>query len=190
MTPRTVARPAAAGALCFAFTCAGTQTAAAQSETDAPTASAAQEPRIGVGYRKLNLRAGKRIVVLGTVAPAAAGRRIALEVRRGRGWRTIDRDRTDAGGRYELRERLRTTGSRRARVRVAAAPGVPAGERRIGRLNVFRSTNASWYGLACTATGPDAAARCAPAASASPTSRCRAARWSRSSTAAARCACR
>jgi rare lipoprotein A len=146
MTPRTVARPAAAGALCFAFTCAGTQTAAAQSGTDAPTASAAQEPRIGVGYRKLNLRAGKRTVVLGTVAPAAAGRRIALEVRRGRGWRTIDRDRTDAGGRYELRERLRTTGSRRARVRVAAAPGVLAGERRIGRLNVFRSTNASWYG--------------------------------------------
>jgi peptidoglycan lytic transglycosylase len=28
-----------------------------------------------------------------------------------------------------------------------------AGRWRIGRVNVFRHTNASWYGLGCTATG-------------------------------------
>jgi hypothetical protein len=134
MTPRTVARPAAAGALCFAFTC-----------TAAPV-QAALKPQIDVHHRKLDLRSGKRAVVVGNVAPGGAGLRVALEVRRGRGWRAIDRDRTDAAGRYELRERLRRTGSRRARVRVAATAGVLAGKRRIGRLNVFRPTHASWYG--------------------------------------------
>lgn len=135
MTPRTFARPAAAGALCFAVTCSG-----------ADPARAALEPQIDVHQRKLDLRSGRRTVVAGTVAPGAAGLQVALQVRRGRGWKAIDRDRTDAGGGYELRERLRRTGSRRARVRVAAAPGVLAGKRRIGRLNVFRSTHASWYG--------------------------------------------
>jgi len=146
MTPRNVARPAAAGALCFACTWAGAQTAPAETETNTATATAAQKPRIGVRYRKLELRAGERTVVAGKLTPAAAGLSVTLQVRRGRGWREIDRDRTDASGRYELRERLRRTGSRRARVHVAAGPGVVAGKRRIGRLNVFRPTYASWYG--------------------------------------------
>jgi hypothetical protein len=72
MTPRTVARPAAAGALCFAFSC-----------TAAPV-QAALKPQIDVHHRKLDLRSGKRAVVVGNVAPGGAGLRVALEVRRGR----------------------------------------------------------------------------------------------------------
>ena len=146
MTPQNVVRPAAAGLLCFAFSCAGADAAAAQTETTGTTATAAQEPRIGVHHRKLDLRAGRSAVVAGTVAPAAPGLTVALQLRNRLGWNTIDRDRTDAAGGYRLLQRFRTTISRRARVRVAPAPGILAGKRRLGRLNVYRYAYASWYG--------------------------------------------
>jgi len=150
MRPRNFARPAAAGALCFAITGAGAQAALAQSgtpqPTTEPTARAAQEPRIAVRHRKLHVRAGKRAAVVGTVAPGVRGITVSLQVRRGHRWKPIDRDRTDAAGRYKLRERLRRTGSTRVRVRVAGGPGVAPGKRVIGRLNVYRSAYASWYG--------------------------------------------
>jgi rare lipoprotein A (peptidoglycan hydrolase) len=150
MRPRNVARPAAAGALCFAFSCAGAQTALAQTETPssttAPAASAAQEPRIAVQRRKLHVRAGKRTAVVGKVTPRLPGITVSLQLRRDGRWRAIDRDRTDPRGRYKLRERLRRTGSTKVRVRVAAGPGVKSGKRMLGRLNVYRYAHASWYG--------------------------------------------
>ena len=146
MRPQAFARPAAAGALCVAFTCAGAQPALAQSDTTQPTAGAAQEPRIGVAHRKLNVRAGNRTAVRGTVAPGVTGITVSLQVKRGHRWKPIDRDRTDGAGRYRLRERLRRTGSAKVRVRVAGGPGVAPGKRVIGRLNVYRVASASWYG--------------------------------------------
>jgi len=150
MRPRNVARPAAAGALCFAFIAAGAHTALAQTETSQstpePSARTAQDARIGVRHRKLNVRAGKRTAVIGTVAPGVKGITVSLQVKRGGRWKPIDRDRTDAAGRYRLRERLRRTGSSKARVRVAGGPGVAPGKRVLGRLNVYRYAYASWYG--------------------------------------------
>ncbi len=150
MRPRHIARPAAAGALCFAFTCAGAESALAQSETPTstsePTAQAAQKPRIKVRHRILNVRAGKRAMVLGRVSPAVPGLRIGLQVKRGARWKGIEGDRTDANGRYRLRQRLRGTLSRTVRVRVRQAPGFLPAKRRIGRLNVYRVAYASWYG--------------------------------------------
>jgi rare lipoprotein A len=144
--PRNVVRPAAAGALCFAFTSAGAETALAQATTDDQTARAAQEPRIKVRHRTLDVRSGKRATVFGRVAPAAPGLRIALQVKRGPRWKGIEGDRTDARGRYRLRQRLHGTLSRRVRVRVRQAPGILPAGRRIGRLNVYRYAHASWYG--------------------------------------------
>ena len=145
MTPRNVVRPAAAAALCFAFSWAAP--VFAQTDTSTPSATtAAAQPQIGVRYRKLDLRAGRHAVVAGRVAPVLGGLRVALQVRRDGRWRTIERDVTGAEGRYVLRRRFRGTLSRHARVRVAPAPGVLAGERRIGRLNVYRYAYASWYG--------------------------------------------
>jgi rare lipoprotein A len=150
MRPRNVVRPAAAGALCFAFTCAGAQAALAQTETststDDATARAAQKPRIAVRYRALDVRAGRRAAVSGRIAPAVPGLRVALQVKRGARWKRIEGDRTDAKGRYRLRQRLRGTLSRRVRVRVLGAPGLLPAKRRVGRLNVYRVAHASWYG--------------------------------------------
>ena len=63
-----------------------------------------------------------------------------LQVRRRGTWRTIDRDRTTARGRYVLRDRVRRPMSvRRAHRRRRRRPAV-------GRLNVYRRAHASWYG--------------------------------------------
>ena len=148
MRPRTVARPAAAGALCFALSCAGADAALGQSETttSSPTAEAAERPQIGVRYRKLDGRAGGRAVVAGRVAPALPGLIVSLELWRDDSWKPIDRARTDARGIFKLRERLRRTGSTPVRLRVADAPGIAEHKRVIGRLDVFRVATASWYG--------------------------------------------
>ncbi len=159
MTARTLTRPAAAGALCLAMTCAGAQAAGAQTDTSQPSAAAAAEPRIAVDQRRLDVRAGKRTAVRGTVAPGVTGITVSLQLKRDGRWKPIDRDRTDARGRYALRERLHRTGSTKVRVRVSGGPGVAAGDRVIGRLNVYRAAYASWYGpglygnpLACGGT--------------------------------------
>jgi rare lipoprotein A (peptidoglycan hydrolase) len=118
---------------------------AQQNETgtaaSAPTATIA---KVGVGKRKINIRAGHRAVVKGTVQPRVAGAIASLQVRRGNGWRTIDRDRTGTSGRYVLRDRRRIPMS--APLRVHVRTGVDRAKRRIGRLNVYREALASWYG--------------------------------------------
>jgi rare lipoprotein A len=161
MRPRITARPVAAGALCLAATAVSADMAHAQTTQSEPepSARAAQEPRIAVRQRKLHVRAGNRTAVVGQVAPGVTGIAVSLQVRRDGRWKPIDRDRTDAAGRYRLRERLRRTGSTKVRVHVAGGPGVTAGRRPLGRLNVYRAAYASWYGpglygnrLACGGT--------------------------------------
>src|SRR4051794_20613491 len=68
-----------------------------------------------VKKKRLHVRVGRTVVVVGN----APGPVAALEVRRGGTWRTIDRDRTTASGRYVLRERMRRPLSAPARVAVA-----------------------------------------------------------------------
>ncbi len=106
-----------------------------------PTASIA---KVGVGKRKIDVRAGGRAVVTGTVLPRVGGLIAYLHIRDGNRWRTIDRDRTGAQGRYRLRDKRGTPMSARARVLVRA--GGDRAKRRIGRLNVYREALASWYG--------------------------------------------
>jgi rare lipoprotein A len=117
------------------------------------------QPRIGVRHHRLHVRAGHRTAVLGRVRPGVRGITVSLQVSRDGRWKPIDRDRTDAAGRYRLRERLARTGSTGVRVRVAGGYGVAPGTRRLGRLNVYRAAYASWYGpglygnpLACGGT--------------------------------------
>ena len=128
------------GALCLAYACAAAVPAPAQSDETqgTPTATAS---KVAVSDRRMNVRMGRRAIVRGRIQPA--GSTVALQIsRRGR-WRTLDRDRTDARGAYVLRDRVKRPQSVRARVKVVRGP---AGTRRIGRLNVYRSAYASWYG--------------------------------------------
>jgi rare lipoprotein A len=107
----------------------------------APTATIA---KVGVEQRRLNIRAGRRAVVVGTVEPRVAGLVASLQVRRAGRWYTIDRDRTGRSGRYVLRDRRSHPMSAIARVHVRSH-----GDRarhQVGRLNVYRSAQASWYG--------------------------------------------
>ena len=145
---RTIARPAAAGALCFAITCGGAQ--------PAPRSRTPPRPPTDHGGQARDRR---RRTASSTCAPAAAppsaaasrpasgGLIVSLQLQRDGRWKPIDRDRTDAPGGYRLRERVTRTGSTpRARPR-RAGPGVRSNDkRRIGRLNVYRYAQASWYG--------------------------------------------
>jgi rare lipoprotein A len=102
--------------------------------------TATAEADIDVAKKRLHVRSGHRVAVIGKVRPAAASLTAALQMRRRGAWRTLDRDRTAASGRYVLRARVRRPTSALARVRVRRA------RHPIGRLNVYRWAYASWYG--------------------------------------------
>ena len=130
MRPRPMLRSAlAAGALSLTLPVAP---AAAQS-----TATIAAT---GVVKKRMHVRAGTPVVVAGAARPGTSGVVASLEIKRGGRWRTLDRDRTSAAGRYSLRERVWRPMSAPARVRVGTA------RRHVGRLNVYRTAYASWYG--------------------------------------------
>jgi rare lipoprotein A len=133
LTPRstTIAALGATG-LTFATTNAVAQPAQAQSAAQPPAA------RISVSDRRLNVRAGRRVVVRGTAQPSST---VSLRMQRAGRWRTLARARTDARGAFTLRHRVRRPLSARARL---SGPG--AAPRSLGRLNIYRSALASWYG--------------------------------------------
>jgi rare lipoprotein A len=132
MSRSTLRRAACAGALCLTATTATAASAGAQTPAHAS--------KVGVSAKRMNVRLGNRVTVAGRVRaprPVTA----ALQVRRGSHWATLDRDRTGASGRYLLRDRVRRPMSTRARVRLSDGT-----TRSLGRLNVYRYANASWYG--------------------------------------------
>ena len=93
---------------------------------------------------------GGRLVARGD-STALPGRTVFLQML-GRRWATVARARTNARGRFLLRFVPRHIGSARLRVGLVGEHG-PLAARRIGRLNVYRPVQASWYGgggsLAC-----------------------------------------
>jgi rare lipoprotein A (peptidoglycan hydrolase) len=106
----------------------------------APAQADSSVATVAVKEKRMHIRAGQRVSVEGVVRPATAGVVASLQIRRRGKWRTIDRDRTSASGRYVLRDRRGRPQSVRARVLVGGI------ERSVGRLNVYRSAHASWYG--------------------------------------------
>ena len=148
-------RPVAVGALSLATLTGGATAYAATQDTQntttsKPTASAT----IAVAHKpRTHLLKGRALRVAGAVRSGQAGQGVALQVRKGGRWVTLDRAATDQAGRYSLRYRTKRTGSWPLRVRAAT------GNRLLGRLNVYRHAYASWYGpglfgghLACGGT--------------------------------------
>lgn len=112
---------------------------------------------------ELNVLAGRTATVAGVLLVGSyssadrltgvSGVMITLQARARRGWRTLASARTGAEGRYRLRYRTDRIGSERVRVSFAGGTGDRGAHRAVGRLNVFRLAEASWYGgggsLAC-----------------------------------------
>ena len=135
-----------AASLATTMTVVGAVPAPAQDGTQGTTASppSASITKVGVGKRKINVRAGRRAIVAGTVLPRVPGRIAYLQIRKGNRWYTIDRDRTGAQGRYKLRDKRRYPMS--AHTRIIVRNGTQRAKRRVGRMNVYREALASWYG--------------------------------------------
>jgi hypothetical protein len=108
------------------------------------------------GYQ-LNVLDGHRASVTGTLLanrhPVASGDAVALQTLGRHGWKTLVRARTGANGRFRLNYMPRQLGSHWARLRFSGNATELSSHRRLGRLNVFRLAEASWYGgggsLAC-----------------------------------------
>ena len=93
---------------------------------------------VQIGAKRLNIQAGSRVTVKGRLqAPGT----VKLQIQRRGRWVTIDRDCTNTANRFVLRDRLRSAMSVRARLRASSGA-----TRRLGRLNVYRHAQASWYG--------------------------------------------
>jgi hypothetical protein len=105
-----------------------------------------------------NVMSGRSIVVEGTLDvdgisslrsvgdPVLTSRTVRLQVRFRSGWRTVDRDRTNAEGAYRLKWRPRGSGTRHLRVSFIGDAVTEQIRRTVGRAHVYRRALASWYG--------------------------------------------
>jgi hypothetical protein len=118
-------------------------TAPASTVTDVHTA-------IRVRSSQLNVLDGHRTSVTGRLLedrrPGVPGAVVALQALVNQGWRTLARTRTHAGGRFRLSYVPRRLGSEWVRLRFAGSADDLSTHRRLGRLNVYRLAEASWYG--------------------------------------------
>jgi rare lipoprotein A len=106
---------------------------------------------------QLNVLADQRTNVTGTLLedhrPGQRGLVVALQVLGRHGWHTLARARTRAHGRFRISYSPRRLGSTWLRLRFAGNASDGSSHRRLGKLNVYRLAEASWYGgggsLAC-----------------------------------------
>jgi rare lipoprotein A len=115
--------------------------------------AAAARTALHVRRARLNVLDGHSVSIAGTLNPGFAGRTVALQAMGPHGWRAVARTHTGAEGRFRLRYTPHHTGSQRVRLSFAGDGLGQASHRRLGRLNVYRLAEASWYGggggLAC-----------------------------------------
>jgi hypothetical protein len=112
------------------------------------------------GRASRHVHRGSRVRVRGRVAPGRAGRRVRLQVRSGRGWKTVSRARTGRGGRFRASWKPVRAGSFRVRLRFTGDRLNAAASRTLrGKVRVYRPGQASYYGpglygnkLACGGT--------------------------------------
>jgi hypothetical protein len=121
-------------------------------------ATARLTTRLAARSRTLDVLQGHAVTVTGMLGArkalaGLAGRVVTLQTFAGGGWHTVAVARTGGRGTFTLRLRPRSIGSERVRVRFAGEQYLLASKRELGRLNVYRPVQASWYGgggsLAC-----------------------------------------
>jgi len=115
-----------------------------------PAAARAKPPKrrgtLSVRSARRNVTLGGRTLVKGSLRPAAAKRRVQLQVRESEAWKTVARDVTDSRGAWRLRYAPDRPAALRTRVAFAGDARVRPVSRSIGTVNVFRRALASWYG--------------------------------------------
>jgi hypothetical protein len=113
---------------------------------------------LAVRTSTLNVLESHPVTVMGTLGVRHAvagltGRMVTLQALRGHGWNTVAIAHTGARGTFRLRFTPRRIGTERVRVRFSGDQYLLGAKRELGRLNVYRSVEASWYGgggsLAC-----------------------------------------
>jgi rare lipoprotein A (peptidoglycan hydrolase) len=140
-----------AGALSIGLTAAALPTAA-----EAQTAAPAPAPTLHV-YAKHHVMYGSKAPVKGRLAGGTPRKRVYVQIRSGRRWKTVARAYTRSDGRFRAQWRGNRLGSFNLR---AVAPGSGAKPRTAhGKVVVYRRAAASWYGpglygnkLACGGT--------------------------------------
>jgi rare lipoprotein A len=116
-----------------------------ETSSQGPKASAATVSSVKIDR---HVRLGNRLVARGRLSPFEGGRKVRLQARIARRWRTVDRTRSGRGGRFRAAWRPGSHGVYRLRV-VAPNSGVPdasASRTRGRRAFVYRPAAASWYG--------------------------------------------
>src|SRR6202041_1784807 len=114
-----------------------------EASSAAPAQSAPLHTKLHVRGADLDVLAGRRATILGTLMPRLADQRIVLQLRRRHGgWRTVAGTHTGARGRYRLRLRMGMLGSTPARVLFAGDARARGSHRRLGLLSVFRLAGA------------------------------------------------
>lgn len=115
--------------------------------------AASTHDSLAVRHPDLNVLADHTSTIAGVLRPGLAGRTVTLQALGAHGWSTLARAHTGRAGRFRLRYTPRRAGSEHVRLRFAGDASDPAAHRALGRLNVYRLAEASWYGggggLAC-----------------------------------------
>jgi len=135
----------------------GIGASAAAGATSASAGPAPAHTELKLHSAQLNVLADRRATVSGALLEdgrsGLAGQLVTLQVFADRGWRTLAGARTGVRGRFRLSYTPHRLGSRLVRLRFAGSATTLPSRRRLGRLNVYRLAEASWYGgggsLAC-----------------------------------------
>lgn len=93
-----------------------------------------------------HVRAGRSARVRGKVAPAMAGRKVVLQVKTRKGWKTAKRGITRSGGKFRMKWKAPAAGRYRLRVKFPGDTAATAAAAKSWRVNAYRGGNASWYG--------------------------------------------
>jgi rare lipoprotein A len=145
-----------AGALVIGSVAAVPATAQGQ---DANGAAAPSTETVSVSVKRHAL-AGQRVKFGGKVGSGADGRRVLIQQRAGKGWKTVARTATRGGGRFSAYWRPQGTGRKSVRAFVAGDAGTAPAVRVLkGGVTVYVPRVASYYGpgfyghhLACGGT--------------------------------------
>ena len=145
------ARGLALAGLAACATTAGALTASEIQAADAATPATQAKPPVAraaavKAISTRHVRAGRSARVRGKVAPAKAGRKIVLQVRTGKGWKTAKRGVTRAGGKFRMKWKAPRAGRYRLRVKFRGDSTATAAAAKSWRVNAYRGGHASWYG--------------------------------------------